>query len=42
MHIKFTNNKNFKRDRKFYQIAIKTLKRIKKKNNSNKINHHEK
>ena len=31
MHIKFTNNKNFKRDRKFYQIAIKTLKRIKKK-----------
>ncbi len=31
MYIKLTNNKNFKRDKKFYQIAIKTLKKIKKK-----------
>ncbi|MDC0940215.1 pyridoxal-phosphate dependent enzyme [Candidatus Pelagibacter sp.] len=31
MRIKLTNNKKFKRDKKFYQIAIRTLKKIKKK-----------
>lgn len=31
MHIKLTNNKKFIRDKKFYQIANQTLKKIKKK-----------
>jgi threonine dehydratase len=31
MRIKLTNNKKFERDKKFYQNAVKTLKKIKKK-----------
>ena len=30
MYINFTNNKNFEIDKKFYQTAKKTLKKIKK------------